>query len=73
MCPECDRILKEIYILVARAMLFMRWKKTFRNRCAGIGCKTPIGAVIKSHGIERMWKRQLKKKLSVVYREAERK
>ena len=41
-----------------KAMLFVRWKKAFRNRYTGTDCKTPIGAVVKSHGAERMRKRQ---------------
>ena len=52
-------------------MLFVRWKKAFRNRYAGTDCKTPIGAVVKSYGIERMGKGGMKP--SVASHEAERK
>lgn len=70
MCPECQRILEENFSN-REAMLFVRWKKALRNRYAGTDCKTPIGAVAKSYGIERMGKGGMKP--SVACHEAERK
>jgi len=54
-CPECQGVAKRNFSN-RKAMLFVRWKQVFRNRCAGTGCKTLIGAVVKSYGIERMRK-----------------
>ena len=39
-----------------RAVLFLRWREALRNRHTGGGCKTLIGAVVKSHGAERIRK-----------------
>ncbi len=69
-CPECQRILEENFSNQG-AMIFVRWKKAFRNRYAGTDCKTPIGAVAKSYGTERMEKGGMKP--SVASHEAERK
>ncbi len=66
MCPECYYFLVEI-----KAMLLWRWRKALRNRYTGRGCKTLIGAVVKSHGIERI--RKGRQNLSVVRHKAERK
>lgn len=49
--PECYSFLEETI-----AMLFLRWRKALRNRHAGGDCKTLIGAVVKSHGAERIRK-----------------
>ena len=53
------------------AMLFLRWRRALRNRYAGRGCKTLIGAADKIRGIERI--RKGSGKLSVACRKAERK
>ena len=36
------------------------WGTTHRKRCTGGACKPPKGAVVKSHGIERLGKGYVK-------------
>ena len=65
MCSECQHFCSA----ENKAMFLLRWRKALRNRYTGGGCKTLIGAVVKSHGIERI--RKGNKKLSVVCRRAD--
>ena len=62
-----------VLFYIVKAMLFVRWRRTLRNRHTGGGCKTLIGAPGKSRGAERIRKGEKKKKSSVTCRRAERK
>ena len=46
-------------------MLFVRWRRALRNRHAGEGCKTLIGAPGKSRGTERIRKGEKNRQLCV--------
>lgn len=55
-CPEETTTMKGGIKHSNRSMLCMRWRRALRNRHTGAGFKPPLGAAVKSCGIERKGK-----------------